>query len=460
MSTPESPFRVIVVGGGVAGLAASHVLYKAGIDHVVLEKRSTVAPQAGASIAIYPNGARILSQLGCLDRVKKTTVRCGRWYARLPSGKKIIDSSFFRYLEDNHGFGMLNIERREFLEALYETLPDKTRVKTNSPVHSITQDENGVEVVLSNGEVYKGDLVLGCDGVYSMVKSIMWDYANKASPGMITVKEKTAIKADYKCLVFMTTGIPELGTSDLTVIHGKHYSHLFTITPQRGYFFVYFKLDKPSTWPAVPRYTDQDADDLARRVADQPMSETLTFAEIWKHRVRATVVNLEEGILDHWYFGRIALAGDSAHKVMPNMALGGNASIESVSVLTNHLRQMLVDNHWKKPSSAEIEKALARYQKERLERMKMMLKFSSITNEAQNWPTVWYRILSTWLIPLLPQRVLADNLGRIISSAPKLDFLEVGEFPTGRMPWKYTANEDIKPSKSGYGGLSQLGLGV
>jgi len=56
-----SNFRVIVVGGGVAGLTASHALQKANIDHVVLERHLEPAPPAGASIAIYPHGARILS---------------------------------------------------------------------------------------------------------------------------------------------------------------------------------------------------------------------------------------------------------------------------------------------------------------------------------------------------------------------------------------------------------------
>lgn len=86
---------------------------------------------------------------------------------------------------------MLLIERRQFLQEMYDTLPDKTYVKTSCPVYNIKQDPTGVEVTLSNGEVERGDLILGCDGVYSSVKSIMWDYANKASPGMITVKEKT-----------------------------------------------------------------------------------------------------------------------------------------------------------------------------------------------------------------------------------------------------------------------------
>lgn len=100
MAQPKAPFRVIVVGGGVAGLAASHAFQKAGIAHVVLERRSTVAPAEGASIAMYPNGARILHQMGALEAVQKHCVPPGRYWARLPSKKVISDNSVFRYLEE------------------------------------------------------------------------------------------------------------------------------------------------------------------------------------------------------------------------------------------------------------------------------------------------------------------------------------------------------------------------
>lgn len=113
----------------------------------------------------------------------------------------------------------------------------------------------------------------------------------------------------------MTSNVPELGERDLTVVHNKNYSHMFTLTPKYGYFFVFFRLDKPCTWPTRPRYTEQDAEDLAKSIANHPMSDTVVFGEVWKYRIRATVVHLEEGVLDHWYHGRIALAGDAVHKV-------------------------------------------------------------------------------------------------------------------------------------------------
>lgn len=114
----------------------------------------------------------------------------------------------------------------------------------------------------------------------------------------------------------VTTGpIPELGDKDLTVVHNKDYSHMYTVTPTHGFFFVFFRLKSTWTYPQRLRYTAQDAADLAEEIANDPVSDTVVFGEVWKQRIRAAVVNLEEGVLEHWYHGRITLAGDSVHKV-------------------------------------------------------------------------------------------------------------------------------------------------
>lgn len=97
---PKETFRVIVVGAGVAGLAASQALQKAGIDHVVLERRDDIAPPEGASIAIYPHGARILHQFGCLAAAKAACVPMERFKNRTPDAKVIVDSSFFDYVKE------------------------------------------------------------------------------------------------------------------------------------------------------------------------------------------------------------------------------------------------------------------------------------------------------------------------------------------------------------------------
>lgn len=66
---PKNGFRVIIVGGGVAGLSLALMLEKNGIDFVILEAYHEIAPQVGASFGILPNGLRVLDQLGCYDRL-------------------------------------------------------------------------------------------------------------------------------------------------------------------------------------------------------------------------------------------------------------------------------------------------------------------------------------------------------------------------------------------------------
>lgn len=66
-------FRVIIVGGGLGGLTLANALERADIDYVLLEARADICPQLGASIGIFPHGARILDQLGCWEDLKNAS---------------------------------------------------------------------------------------------------------------------------------------------------------------------------------------------------------------------------------------------------------------------------------------------------------------------------------------------------------------------------------------------------
>lgn len=103
----NSSFRAIIVGGGIAGLTASHALQKAGISHVVLERSCEAAPPVGASIAIYPQGARILHQIGCLEKAKASCRPCQHFITRNPDGRVISDSRFFDLVREKYVFTCL-----------------------------------------------------------------------------------------------------------------------------------------------------------------------------------------------------------------------------------------------------------------------------------------------------------------------------------------------------------------
>ena len=82
------------------------------------------------------------------------------------------------------------MERRIFLEVLYNGLPDKSRILMNKTVKSVQEDEDGVEVFCNDGTSERGDIVIGCDGVHSKIRETTWENAARLIPGLITANEK------------------------------------------------------------------------------------------------------------------------------------------------------------------------------------------------------------------------------------------------------------------------------
>jgi 2-polyprenyl-6-methoxyphenol hydroxylase-like FAD-dependent oxidoreductase len=75
MSAKSLPngFRVIIVGGGLAGLTLANSLERAGIDYLLLEARPMIDPAVGASMGFMANGNRILDQLDCYEDIVDLT---------------------------------------------------------------------------------------------------------------------------------------------------------------------------------------------------------------------------------------------------------------------------------------------------------------------------------------------------------------------------------------------------
>lgn len=95
------------------------------------------------------------------------------------------------------------------------------------------------------------------------------------------------------------------------------FSFLLLCQPTYISFIVHCKLpkEKQYRWPNRAKYTEEEMETLAARFADHPIAETVLFGELWRSRTWGQLIALEEGVLDHWFFGRIALAGDAIHKV-------------------------------------------------------------------------------------------------------------------------------------------------
>ncbi|KAJ5765405.1 hypothetical protein N7520_004964 [Penicillium odoratum] len=453
MTSPKRPFRVIVVGGGVGGLTAAHTLLRANIDYVVLEK-GVIAPQKGASIGIYPQGSRVLDQIGCLQSVENECYPLGKSINILPDGKIMANSDFFAHCRNYHGYPIPVLERRRFLEILYERLPDKSKVRTKAGVVDIIDRVDGVKVVLEDGSVEEGDLVIGCDGVHSAVRSLMWRNANATIPGFITTAEKkcewscssktrftlltfipSALFCDWTALVGLSPTLPGMSNCDMTCTHYPARSFLVIGQKVYTFWFVFFKNPQRLHWPSSPRWSDADAERRALECADCPISSTQVFGELWKTRLRGELVNVEEGLFDHMYFGRVVLAGDAVHKMTPNVGLGGNSAMESIVLLSNQLKRAIEIHPGGHPDAKIVEQMLSEYQSLTKERMRKIIDFSNLASRIQAWDTPFHKLLSR-VVPYLPDTTFAKQAAQLIKASRKLEFVKLPKRSvTGTMPW-------------------------
>ena len=256
----------------------------------------------------------------------------------------------------------------------------------------------------------------------------------------------------------------------MTCVHEQGFSFLFLSQPKQVYFFVFSKLPRQTRWPDQQKWTERDAEELADKIKDHPVSDSLLFGTIWRSRIRGQLVSVEEGIFKQWHFGRMVLVGDSAHKVChrlyhsphfirlseldtnntatqvtPNFALGGNTGMESVAVLTNELHRLLEETPQGRPTKHAITVTFQRYHSQRLSRVRKIGFLSGFITRLQAFDGTFMRCMAQWIVPfLIGYERIADQLGYLIRQSPKLDFIQF-EPRKGTMAW---SDENFRPSQS------------
>lgn len=81
------------------------------------------------------------------------------------------------------------------------------------------------------------------------------------------------------------------------------------------YFFAFFKNPEPTIYRDIPRYTDEDAKDLAAVYASDPLWPGIRFGDLYERHMSCVLVPLEEYVLEKCFYKRAILIGDSFHKV-------------------------------------------------------------------------------------------------------------------------------------------------
>lgn len=184
LQTPNNqshPIRVIIVGGGPNGLVLAHALHQAGINYILLERSQTILTpdnNDGPGLILWPNSARILDQLGLLRRAHKLACSIRSRQTYLADGSPCSPSyeDVFARSQSDHGRSCMLTSRAVLVGLLWEALPGReTHVQTEKEVVSIETHATGVRVTCADGSVEEGSIVVGCDGVHSVVRQSICD---------------------------------------------------------------------------------------------------------------------------------------------------------------------------------------------------------------------------------------------------------------------------------------------
>ncbi|KAJ5952967.1 uncharacterized protein N7479_011380 [Penicillium vulpinum] len=381
-------FKVIIVGGSIAGLTLAHSLSQANIDHLILEKRSEIAPQEGAFIGVWPNGAQILDQLGLYHSLEDLTAPLSQMHLSFPDGFSF--SSFLpKTVHQRFKYPIVSLDRQKVLEILFQSYPDKSKIITNKRVSEVRLLGDSASVVTDDGSVFQGDLIVGADGVHSRIRSELWRLADKSHPGMITPQERQTLTIEYACVFGISHPIPGLRSGE----HINRYGDKFCVITFHGkdgrvFWFIIQKLDHVYNYPNAPRYSPSDAADLCGKLQSVKIWRDITVGDLWETKVVASMTALEEGLFETWHLNRIVLLGDSVHKMTPNIGQGANTAIEDVAVLASLIKRVVSADALHKPSETCIETMLREYKNLRYERVKSTYqrsRFGARFHTRDNW---------------------------------------------------------------------------
>lgn len=303
-------FRVLIAGGSIAGLALALALEAQGIDFLVLEAHGEVAPQVGASLTVLPSGFRVLDQLGCYEDVL-AAVNCtiDTFVIRDADGGVLTRvADLEEHLVRRHGYPMVFFERRMLIEILYRHVRSRGKVLTSKRVVGVRQDEHAVFVECEDGSSYEGGVLIGADGIRSTVGRHIVQADGKS--------KQDGLPVQYRCLFGISDKVPGIGEDTLHHVT-NHGSSLFTASGpnSRTYWCLFTKLGSTYYGDALPPYDDKDEAETAKQHANDAVTETVKFSDLYERRIKSVSTPLHEGVLDKWYDGRCMVVGDAAHKV-------------------------------------------------------------------------------------------------------------------------------------------------
>jgi len=313
--------RALIVGGGIGGLAAAVALRRVGITAAVFEKAPQIT-EAGAGLSLWSNAMVALRRLG-LEA------------AALEAGSVIEEVRTF--LSTGESFGNINfaalgekarapsiclhraILQRLLLDAAFSD--DRRSVQTGRDCTGFAADPAGVAALFSDGSKERGDVLIGADGIHSVIRRQLFGSERLRVGGYLV----------WRGIAEGASPLPEREAL-VVVAHGSQ-AGCVPCGERRLYWFLTRNAAAGSH--AGPLGNRSEAIECIRnwRVPFQSFVETTAENAILRNDV------VDRPTRRVWGAGRVTLLGDAIHATTPNLGQGACQALEDAVVLANSLRR-------------------------------------------------------------------------------------------------------------------------
>lgn len=164
--------RVIISGAGIAGLALAQSLDAAGADVTIVEKAS--GPRRGGyMIDFFGPGYDAAEAMGVLPRIRELGYRVDEVAYVDESGRARARLQLRRFARAAGG-RLISVLRPDLEQALRERVTPRVDVRFGTVITAVDDSRDGVTVTLSDGATRTGDLLVGCDGIHSSVRALVF----------------------------------------------------------------------------------------------------------------------------------------------------------------------------------------------------------------------------------------------------------------------------------------------
>ncbi|KAG9513443.1 FAD/NAD(P)-binding domain-containing protein, partial [Aureobasidium melanogenum] len=388
----EDRLHVAIIGGGIVGLVTALGLLNRNIPVRVYEQARSLR-EIGAGVAFTTNAQRCMELIDpkVLRAMKAvSTANPSEYYTYVDGYNSQSDDlndtsekELFKLYAGTTGFD--GCHRAHFLDQLAKLLPDGV-VHFQKRLSSLEEEAEAVKMFFEDGTTEITDAVIGCDGIKSRVRQLLFGVDNPASFASYTHK------VAYRGLVQMDEAEAALGKD-------KAHNQCMHMGPRAH--VLNFPIAQHTLMNVVAFATDDNDWAHEKLTAPATRREVMEVFKDWAPAVKA-IASLLEDSLDKWAIfdchdnplpsfssGRVCLAGDAAHAASPHHGAGAGFGVEDALALATVLGQvkqsLLEGGLIPRKKSFAVTAAFRAYDAVRRERGQWLVKSSRHICDTYEW---------------------------------------------------------------------------